>query len=199
MNFLNKTAFTLILAGCTPGATRTQNTPSNDELNFSEITEEMNHSDDTAYNPKSSLRHPKKPDASSTFVLISIQKPNRQIVDSCKQQLTATVPTPQGFKELLVIAHNYETEVKTNIKNHHWCFYQVMADVDSELNKSKNFNEQADFFVLSMQKLYVLARGLDKTIGVTTYTDYLRTRYTQISQQKFGRSLNQTNNQILQK
>ena len=188
-------ASSFVACGHTPAAKT-----DSEELILSNQDDNSNHLDDTNYNPKSSLKHPKQRDAASTFVLISAQKPELLKVQACKQKLKELVPKPVAFKELVGMSAKMQWDVKLNLKNFHWCFYQMMVDMDQELAQSnRSFSEQGDLFILAMQRMYVTAHALGNILGVNTYMDYLRVRYVQISQQKFGRSLTSDKGQIFPK
>ncbi len=197
MTMVSNFSVLFILFGCAQNLTP-KNEPS--ELTFQNQNSESNHVDDEGYNPKKSLHHPKKQDANATFILISTQKPDAVKVQDCKKKLTQSVPKALSLKELQSASENVLIDVQFNLKNYHWCFYQMMVDVDLDLAQSKkSFEELGDIFILAMQKMYIIAHALNKVLGVNTYTDYLKVRYMQISQQKFGRVLSGDSHQIFQK
>ena len=65
-----------------------------------------------------------------------------------------------------------------------------MADLDVRLdNETPLMTDKAEIFLTRMRSLWAMAKALDQTMPDRGYMTYLRVRYTDISQNVFGRNL----------
>jgi hypothetical protein len=137
------------------------------------------------------ILHPKEPTAWFTRrLLMTTPQPTSTEINNCRERAESTVKDAPNLAALDAVALALETEVGNKTPVYHWCFYQIMADLDIRLdNNTPLMQDKADIFLSRMKTLWALARSLDSTDGQQTYIKYLRARYTEISQNIFGRNL----------
>ncbi len=135
--------------------------------------------------------HPKEPNAWFTRKLImTSRQPSSEGIERCKERVESTANQATNLRSLEDISADLERTVSDNPKIYHWCFYQMMADLDNKLAKEAPLmDEKSGIFLTRMRCLWVLASALDATNGTHRYMQYLRARYTEISQNVFGRNL----------
>lgn len=142
------------------------------------------------------IAHPKRADAWHTrkAIMISAQPAPEKILE-CKESAESVALESKNLRALDESALALEGKVTQNRSTYHWCFYQLMADLDLRLEReSPLLTDKSDAFLSRMRVLWVIARALDgsskgKDRNSTTYSDYLRTRYMEISQNQFGRTV----------
>ena len=137
------------------------------------------------------ILHPKQPTAWFTrrLLMTASQPPASEIVD-CRERIEAAVSDAPNLSALDAVALAIQSEVQKQELVYHWCFYQIMADLDIRLeNDAPLMQDKAEIFLARMRALWVLGRSLDSISNRKIYIKYLRTRYTEISQTLFGRNL----------
>lgn len=141
------------------------------------------------------LFHPKEPTAWFTRrLLMSYPQPSAARINDCRSRVDSVATQAPNLRALDEIALTLEPAVEEDIAMYHWCFYQMMADLDIKLDADTSLMEdKALIFLARMRSLWVLAKSLDATNYSSTYMKYLRTRYTEINQNVFGRNLERMN------
>jgi hypothetical protein len=162
--------------------TEGQQQTSDDEDSFS--------SDDTQA-PKSSLVHPKEANAWFTRrLLMTVAQPSATKINECKENTEGATKDATNLRGLNEVAESLQATVEKRLNIYHWCFYQMMADLDQKLeNDSSLMQDKANLFFGRMPALWAIAQSLDQATESPVYMNYLRTRYTDISQNMFGRRL----------
>ncbi|MEI6399288.1 MAG: hypothetical protein WCO71_11005 [Pseudomonadota bacterium] len=140
---------------------------------------------------KLTMDHPKEPTAWFTRrLLMTTPQPAATRINECHEKIDATVKDAPNLRALDEVSLTLESVVTQSPNLYHWCFYQIMADLDLRLNTdSPLMQDKADLFMSRMKSLWGLGRALDTGLGTTVYMSYLRTRYTEINQNIFGRNL----------
>ena len=139
----------------------------------------------------SGMTHPKEATAWFTRKLImTSRQPSPDSISRCQERVESNSSQAQNLRSLEDVAAGLENVTAESPKVYHWCFYQMMSDLDNRLaGDSSLMDEKANIFLARMKSLWVLARALDATSNSKTYMKYLRSRYTDISQNVFGRNL----------
>lgn len=140
---------------------------------------------------KTQLSHPKDATAWNTRRLIlSVRQPSPSDISGCFDTVVGAMKGAQNLQSLEDASVSLQASIAKNNGLYHWCFYQMMADLDEKLDKTLPLmSEKAELFLERMSQLWVLGTALTDTIGSDLYVKYLRTRYTDISQNTFGRRL----------
>lgn len=140
---------------------------------------------------KIKLLHPKEPTAWFTRrLLMTTQQPSATRINQCRVRVESNAGEAPNLRALDEVALTLESAADQNIKLYHWCFYQMMADLDLKLETNAPLMEdKAEVFLKRMRSLWTMARALDSVSGGDTYMRYLRARYTELSQSQFGRNL----------
>lgn len=165
---------------------------SDDSQTFDEETDEAEESGTAfALSSNGKLPHPKEASAWFTRqLLMTTSQPSASQISDCVDLIDANTKDATNLRSMEEASINLRGEVSKKNALFHWCFYQMMSDLDNKLDKEASLmNEKADLFLVRMSKLAVLAMSLDDTIGTDRYMSYLRKRYTEISQSTFGRHL----------
>lgn len=140
---------------------------------------------------KLTIAHPKKADAWHTRKLImTFAQPSPSSIIECKETVESAAMTAKNLRDLDEASLSIGTKVQQNKTQYHWCFYQLMTDLDLRLERDGPLlTEKTEAFLTRMRILWVLAKSLDANHSKqqTTYNNYLRTRYMEISQHQFGR------------
>ncbi len=152
---------------------------------------------------KKLLPQPKEPTAWSTEVLFQEFHPPETEVESlqqCKKEMQAmgenVLNEEQLDKEVQLAIFTLKRYDKFLVQ-YHWCFYDIMRSLDRILeNEVVSLDEKIKKFYTEMTKLWVIAEALDFHLSKTglyfdkeTYFSYLRTRFLQISKNKFGQDV----------
>jgi hypothetical protein len=139
--------------------------------------------------------HPKTDSAWSNRRLLSItQQPNPQSIQRCVDIVESKGASATNLEALHDAALDLDDEVRGDKVTYHWCFYQMMADLDKKMDQPLSLmDEKADIFLNKMSRLWILAVALDNAYKSTRYETYLRSRYTSISLGTFGRLLETMN------
>jgi len=147
-------------------------------------------SDDTPA-PRSSLVHPKEPTAWFTRkLLMTVTQPNASKIIQCKEITEGAAKEASNLRALNEASESLQATVEKRLDIYHWCFYQMMADLDQKLEADSSLmQDKANLFFGRMSALWAIAQSLDKATESNVYMNYLRTRYTDISQNLFGRRL----------
>lgn len=137
------------------------------------------------------LSHPKDATAWNTRRLIlSARQPSPSDISGCFETVVGAMKGAKNLQALEDASVSLQGSISKNNSLYHWCFYQMMADLDEKLDKNLPLmSEKAELFLERMSQLWILATALTDTIGTDLYIKYLRTRYTNISQNTFGRRL----------
>jgi hypothetical protein len=137
------------------------------------------------------LTHPKEATAWSTRRLImTTNQPNSGAIQSCLDTVESLARRATNLEALADAATDLRSDVTKDRALYHWCFYQMMASLDEKLEQPLSLmDEKAELFLDRMSRLWILAGALDGSSRSTVYTKYLRSRYTNISLQTFGRLL----------
>lgn len=139
------------------------------------------------------LVHPQKSDAWFTRKSIMVHtQPSPEAILECKENAESIAINASNLRSLDEGALSLEGQVSAQPGVYHWCFYQLMTDLDIKLERDTPLlTEKSEIFLSRMRVLWVLAKALDATrsTDVTTYANYLRTRYIGISQNHFGRTV----------
>lgn len=139
-----------------------------------------------------SIAHPKKPDAWHTRKLImSYAQPSPARIIECKETVESAAVSSKNLRDLDEASLSIGSKVQQNKAQYHWCFYQLMTDLDLRLERDGNMlTEKSEAFLSRMRTLWVLAKALDASgTDEKTYNNYLRARYMEISQHQFGRTV----------
>lgn len=153
--------------------------------------DEDSFNDDDTQAPKSSLVHPKEATAWFTRrLLMTVTQPNATKINECKENTEGATKDATNLRGLNEVAESLQAIVEKHSNTYHWCFYQMMADLDQKLeNDSSLMQDKANLFFDRMPALWAIAQSLDQATESHVYMNYLRTRYTDISQNLFGRRL----------
>jgi len=146
---------------------------------------------DDTQTPKSRLVHPKEATAWFTRrLLMTVTQPNATRINECKENTEGATKDATNLRGLNEVAELLQANVEKHSNIYHWCFYQMMADLDQKLeNDSSLMQDKANIFFGRMPALWAIAQSLDQATESHVYMNYLRTRYTDISQNLFGRRL----------
>ena len=137
------------------------------------------------------IQQPSKADAWHTRKLImTFPQPDPQRIMECKEAAESATGHADNLRELNEATTAISAKISANTATYHWCFYQLMADLDIRLERdSPLLKEKADSFLSRMRTLWVIAKGLDEVRHTSSYNSYLRARYVEISQHVFGRNV----------
>jgi hypothetical protein len=137
------------------------------------------------------ILHPKNPTAWFTRrLLMTATQPSATKIVACRERVESAVADAPNLSALDSVALAIQSEVGTQVIVYHWCFYQIMADLDIRLeNNAPLMQDKAEIFLGRMKTLWVLGRALDNSAAQKIYLKYLNTRYREISQTLFGRNL----------
>jgi hypothetical protein len=140
---------------------------------------------------KIARKHPKEATAWFTRrLLMTSPQPSATRINECRGRVESSAASAPNFRELDEAVVVLETSVSKNENLYHWCFYQMMADLDLKLDSTASLmDEKGEIFLSRMRSLWVMARALDELNQSEVYMKYLRVRYTEISQTVFGRNL----------
>ena len=140
---------------------------------------------------KLTMAHPKEASAWFTRRLImTTPQPTATRVNECREKIDATVKDAPNLRALDDVSLSLGPVVTQSPNLYHWCFYQLMADLDLRLDTSSPLmSDKADLFMSRMKSLWALGRALDTGLETGVYMSYLRTRYTEMNQNVFGRNL----------
>jgi hypothetical protein len=135
--------------------------------------------------------HPKEPTAWFTRkLLMTSRQPSSESISKCKDRVESTAGQATNLRALEDTAAGLEAAVNNNPRVYHWCFYQMMSDLDINLAKDAPvMEEKAGIFIARMRSLWALGKALDSANQTNLYMRYLKSRYTEISQNVFGRNL----------
>ncbi len=137
------------------------------------------------------IYHPKEPTAWFTRRMLMISpQPSAKRINECRERVEAAIKDAPNLRALNEVSISLEKTILESPNLYHWCFYQMMADLDTRLDsETPLMTDKAEIFLSRMRSLWVMAKGLDQTMPDQGYLTYLRIRYTDISQNVFGRNL----------
>lgn len=137
------------------------------------------------------MRHPKEPTAWFTRrLLMTSPHPSAKRINECRERVDAAIKDAPNLRALVEVSKSLEDTIMESPNLYHWCFYQMMADLDLRLeNDTPLMTDKGEVFLTRMRSLWAMARALDQTLPDRGYMTYLRVRYTEISQNVFGRNL----------
>ncbi len=137
------------------------------------------------------MPHPKEASAWFTRKLImTSRQPSADSINRCRERVESVSSQATNLRALQDVAADLESPVSSNLRVFHWCFYQMMSDLDNSLAADASLmDEKAGIFLARMKSLWALGRALDASSTTGVYMNYLRARYTEISQNTFGRRL----------
>ncbi len=150
---------------------------------------------DALDNPASERRYvmhrPKEPTAWFTRrLLMTSPQPSAKRINECRERVEAVIKDAPNLRALNEASLSLQATILNSPNLYHWCFYQIMADLDIRLeNEAPLMSDKAEIFLTRMRALWVMAKALDQTLPDKGYMGYLRTRYTDINQNVFGRTL----------
>jgi hypothetical protein len=155
------------------------------------VVEDPNVNESPQDERKFTMRHPKEPTAWFTRkLLMTSQQPSAKRINECRERVEAAIKDAPNLHALAEVSLTLEDTIMEAPNLYHWCFYQMMADLDLRLeNDTSLMGEKAEVFLTRMRSLWAMARALDLTLPDRGYMTYLRVRYTDISQTIFGRIL----------
>ena len=135
--------------------------------------------------------HPKEPTAWFTSkLLLTTQQPAASRVNECRERVDSAVKDAPNLRALDEVSTLLVSSVNKSPNLYHWCFYQMMSDLDAKLDlETPLMQDKAELFLTRMRSLFALAKSLDMSLPDRIYLKYLRVRYTEISQAVFGRNL----------
>ena len=138
-----------------------------------------------------SIAHPKEATAWSTRRLImTSRQPSPKLIQQCLDNVESLARSATNLEALGDAAADMRRNVTNDVNLYHWCFYQMMASLDEQLERPLSLmDEKADLFLDKMSRLWILAEALDGASNSNIYLKYLKSRYTSISLQTFGRML----------
>jgi hypothetical protein len=137
------------------------------------------------------MSHPKESNAWFTRKLIMTStQPSATRIAECKERVDSAVKDAPNLRALDEVVTLLKGTVSKSQNLYHWCFYQMMSDLDSKLElETSLMSDKAEIFLRRMRTLFALGKTLDQTSTNPIYLKYLRTRYTEINQNVFGRNL----------
>ena len=137
------------------------------------------------------MEHPVKADAWQTRKLIMTHKqPDPESIMNCKDAAESAISETTNLRELSEASITLESKVTESKSTYHWCFYQLTADLDLRLERETPLlKDKANLFLNRIRTLWVIAKALDSGDAKTPYTHYLKSRYIEISQHVFGRTV----------
>jgi hypothetical protein len=155
--------------------------------------------DESPQEPQKSLvkpvgtAHPKKADAWHTRkAIMTHRQPSPELVMACKETVESLTANASNLQALTEAAKALEQKVAKGKNQYHWCFYQLMTDLDLRLERdSPLLTDKKEAFLSRMRALVPLAKALDRNLSTAKrdYSSYLRQRYIEISQNQFGRAV----------
>lgn len=147
----------------------------------------------------SAIIHPSEPTAWFTKKLVmTSNQPSSKDINDCTENLDGKARSATNLDAMRKASLSLNNIVVRNKVVYHWCFYQLMANLDSKMEEPLSLmDEKADIFLDQMAKLWILAYTLDDVSQTNHYMKYLRARYTNISQHTFGRNLELMNHEML--
>lgn len=146
------------------------------------------------------LPHPAKATAYATRVLIATRGggrtagvtswPGTARLGTCSDEIRALARESTSQEQLMRAQMDLTESVGQDPTLYHFCFYNVMVELDQKLDEGGPvMTELASEFFAGFRALWILGRSLDAVTGKTTYFDYVRKRYVQVSKDYFGRDL----------
>jgi hypothetical protein len=137
------------------------------------------------------MHHPKEPTAWFTRrLLMTSSQPSARRINECRERVEAALKDAPNLRALTEVSVSLENTVITAPNLYHWCFYQMMVDLDMRLDSDAPLmTDKAEIFLSRMRSLWAMAKALDQTMPDGGYMTYLRVRYVDISQNVFGRNL----------
>ncbi len=139
----------------------------------------------------SGLPFPKKPTRHYTkLLLLAYPQPGLTKINACMEQIN-TMAARAGSQEDMILAKNQLADLIDHDRPvYHYCFFHMVARLDQRLDEGGPVMETlAPLFLETMRGLWILGLGLDAPEGKDRYFRYLKSRYVQISQDTFGRSM----------
>lgn len=193
-------ALSITSSGCksTEPQIRNQEFNNDEQEQYSEEVEDDASTTALSYN-NSAIIHPSEPTAWFTKKLImTASQPSSKDINDCAENLDGKARSATNLDAMRKASLNLNSIVQKNKVVYHWCFYQLMASLDSKMEEPLSLmDEKADIFLDQMAKLWILAYALDDVDQTNRYMKYLRARYTNISQHTFGRNLELMDHEML--
>jgi hypothetical protein len=142
----------------------------------------------------SKMAHPLRADEWSTRRAIMLNKqPSSVEITQCKDRVEGLARRTFNLHAMDEASISIEGEVSNKTFLYHWCFYQMVADLDIQLSKhdASLFSDKASLFSQRMKALWIMGRALDESSDNDdhTYLHYVRRRYVDMSQTHFGRTV----------
>lgn len=185
-------AYSIACRSTSPQSTNQEFNLTNQELSEDEIDEfDEDESADSVEQSSQPLAHPKEPTAWATRrLIITTAQPSPGAIQKCQETVESLAKSATNLEALSGAATDLRTDVTKDKSLYHWCFYQMMASLDEKMEQPLSLmDEKADLFLDKMSRLWILAGALDGAARSNVYVKYLKTRYTGISLQTFGRLL----------
>lgn len=164
-----------------------------EELVFEEDNEPLG---SEGFQLSSPLKHPRLADEASTRTLIFTHaQPSQNAIAKCRDTVNHLSSQAKNQGEMLSAIKKVAKAANNEIAVYHWCFYQSVAGLDLRMNeRNDSIQAQADIFVKNMRLLWILSKALERLTQSERYFKYLQERYLQMSQNYFGRKLEETDN-----
>lgn len=163
------------------------------EDDFADASEDSQESDEEEDVYSSEAPHPKEASAWFTRKLImTSRQPSADSINRCSERVDSISSQAPNLRAMQDASASLESSVSDNPRIFHWCFYQMMADLDIKLSNDVSLmEEKSEIFMSRMKSLWVLGKALDDSGRSNRYIKYLKARYTEINQTVFGRRLEQ--------
>ncbi|MBP9708722.1 MAG: hypothetical protein KBD78_13875 [Oligoflexales bacterium] len=138
-----------------------------------------------------SLRHPEEiTEDATTLLLLTEDQPSDPELQKCESMLKSIAEKIFSYKGLDKAEQDLSELVGENPPLYHWCFYQLMSQLDIKLKSPVvDIQEKSKTFASSMKELWILAKTMGEESESNIYCIYLRNRYLQINLDYFGRRL----------
>ena len=170
-----------------------QETPSKQQK--SEDEDELNSAEESSTGTTEGegprLPFPQKPTRHSTRVMLLAQpQPIASQINACREQVQSIGLNAQSQEEMAIARKQLVPLVEADTIIYHFCFFQLMAELDQKLLEGGSvMTQQAPVFLDTMRSLWIVASALDTVSDTERYFNYLKKRYMELSASIFGRTL----------
>lgn len=171
----------------------------NEQISDNEVADQENFEDEFSNGDKKpaefvqngNLRHPEEiSEDATTLLLLTEDQPSDPELQKCESMLKSIAEKIFSYKGLEKAEQDLSELVTENPPLYHWCFYQLMSQLDIKLKSPVvDIQEKSKTFASSMKELWILAKIMGEESESNIYCIYLRNRYLQINLDYFGRRL----------
>ena len=125
-----------------------------------------------------------------TRLLVGRPQPGQKKIRDCALELTSLTQESGDLETMENQAAKFGDNISQEPEFYHWCFFQLMKDIQDRLEKDhRTYDAKAKIFLEKMRQQWVLAKSLDSRVDKHPYKDYLQAIYIQLSRSIFGRDV----------